>query len=81
MIIPSNGKMFSCLLFLFACDKAGRINVKNIILRVLLLALNICKFFFFSFEEAIQRKRMTPFPFILCSNASSKILAIVASLF
>lgn len=47
MIIPSNGKMFSCLLFLFACDKAGRINVKNIILRVLLLALNICKFFFF----------------------------------
>lgn len=52
MIIPSNGKMFSCLLFLFACDKAGRINTKNIILRVLFLPLNICKLLFFHLKKA-----------------------------
>lgn len=52
MIIPSNGKMFSCLLFLFACDKVGRINIKNVILRVLFLALNICNFFFFNLKKA-----------------------------
>jgi len=54
--------------------------MKNIILRMLFLALNICNFFF-PFEKGIQRKCMTLFPFVLCSNTYSKILAIVASLF
>lgn len=42
----SNSKMFCCLLFLFAYDKVGRINMKNIILGVLFLALRMCRLMF-----------------------------------
>lgn len=56
MIIPSNSKVFFCFLFLFACDKVRRIDTKNV-LRVLFLALNICKLFFFYLKKACRENR------------------------